>query len=989
MNHLVIGLGGTGGKSIRALRKLIYSERRKRDDNNTNEIEYLYVDSSSEMMSQTDPSWKVLGTSVQLSQASQLRITGEDLAGLLANINNYPGIRGWIGSEGIWREILGTIVGEALGGQKRRLGRFLFARQVNEFNNQARSLVQNLQSNGASNVTFHVVAGLAGGTGSGCVLDVVAQLRKIFTDSQKYRIMLYLLLPDQYPPPNWDTGNYHANGFAALTELNSLSTGAYKPIDVTSGLTLNLKDPFNGAYLIGSENENGYVAKVASEVPQIIAEFLFQKIFVAGTVGLTSIGRMENAENGDGTPETSASSNTGERSKRFLSFGIKRITIPEEEIKEFLTLSFAQQGSHQLRYNNWQESLGFIYEPKNLDTNAIVRAADVQSDWKINDIYLILEESILVSDDPKRQWKSIHTEWESVTPAFKRLAQEQDAKNWLTYLSSSFQKRYDESFRNLGVKEFYRTKGLAKTDMAREVRRLVETRLLDDWKNGIRSLYDITRIVDSLLQLLDERLEAIEGQRLKIDQRLDEVRLQAAGNINEWSSVGILGKAFGKRENIFERQALLLQSLYSDLTRFEATFFAKSLLLEIQSEIRDLKSAIDGLNATINEATSSISRELEERLREKNESDAKGHVIRFYDANVVKGSVKELTTEETIQETHASFVRSCIIGKVGDDPSLTKLSQRLRTADLIDSIITASEQSALTAHANYVIESRKKVLGISILDKLEERYGSDLPGLRLKIHELVNQAGTFLTINPAERDKTAPGIPSGAQVLVAKTIVILPESKKQDGFVGELKGAFKGAMSGDLEFLETSHQQNEITILTLKNLFPVRMIGILPFLQERYNQRVASNPERLEMELHTSGKLASYPSLFAPSSSDLRLAAGENILLGIAFCLIHTSSKGSLIFLSQDDDELDNPPVDLGSSILTAVGTIDFGTVDQLDREVKKLLSKPYDPAKLELAIKEAVNEVKSDMGSNLSDPAYLQLVECARSALKVIREAT
>jgi hypothetical protein len=247
MNHLVIGLGGTGGKSIRALRKLIFSEQ-KLTAKPAQNVDFLYIDSSREMMSQTDPTWKVLDKSVQLPAASQLQITGEDLSSLLDNINNYPGIRNWIGSQSVWKEILGTIVGEALGGQKRRLGRFLFARRIAEFKTKVQTLVQGLQANGDADITFHVIAGLAGGTGSGSIVDVLAQLRNAYTDSRRYRIMPYLLLPDQYPSTNWDTGNYHANSFAALTEINALSTGAYKPVDVSTGSQIDRKDMLNGAY---------------------------------------------------------------------------------------------------------------------------------------------------------------------------------------------------------------------------------------------------------------------------------------------------------------------------------------------------------------------------------------------------------------------------------------------------------------------------------------------------------------------------------------------------------------------------------------------------------------------------------------------------------------------------------------------------------------------------------------------------------------------
>ena len=44
----------------------------------------------------------------------------------------------------------------------------------------------------------------------------VAQIRAMYANPERHRIVPYLLLPDQFPPPNWDTGNYHANGFAAL-----------------------------------------------------------------------------------------------------------------------------------------------------------------------------------------------------------------------------------------------------------------------------------------------------------------------------------------------------------------------------------------------------------------------------------------------------------------------------------------------------------------------------------------------------------------------------------------------------------------------------------------------------------------------------------------------------------------------------------------------------------------------------------------------------
>jgi hypothetical protein len=91
-NHLIIGLGGTGGKIIRALRKTLFQEYRGRRLERVN-LGYLYVDSSQEMMGVDDPTWKILGTSVQLDQAQQVLIREANLVTQLENINSFPGIK--------------------------------------------------------------------------------------------------------------------------------------------------------------------------------------------------------------------------------------------------------------------------------------------------------------------------------------------------------------------------------------------------------------------------------------------------------------------------------------------------------------------------------------------------------------------------------------------------------------------------------------------------------------------------------------------------------------------------------------------------------------------------------------------------------------------------------------------------------------------------------------------------------------------------------
>jgi hypothetical protein len=278
-NNLIIGLGGTGGKILRALRKNVFQEFRS-DDPEIVKLRYLYVDSSKEMMGLDDSSWRILGESVQLPPRSQLLISGGNLNQILDNLSGHPNIQPWIGNRDQWKDILNSIVGETLGGQKRRLGRFLFANKAREFKDHLKQLTGELTTGGNASVTFHICCGLAGGTGSGSIIDVISQIRSIYRDSKMYRIVVYALLPEEIPNPNWDTGNYHSNGFAALTELNALSVGSYQPHDIAErGEKLKLSDPFNGCYVFSNRNENSLQVDVDKTLPGIVADARLNGIY--------------------------------------------------------------------------------------------------------------------------------------------------------------------------------------------------------------------------------------------------------------------------------------------------------------------------------------------------------------------------------------------------------------------------------------------------------------------------------------------------------------------------------------------------------------------------------------------------------------------------------------------------------------------------------------------------------------------------------------
>lgn len=59
-SHILVGLGGTGGKVLKAIKKRIYQEFPDDAARADLPIGFVYVDSTREMMKPGDPSFRVL-----------------------------------------------------------------------------------------------------------------------------------------------------------------------------------------------------------------------------------------------------------------------------------------------------------------------------------------------------------------------------------------------------------------------------------------------------------------------------------------------------------------------------------------------------------------------------------------------------------------------------------------------------------------------------------------------------------------------------------------------------------------------------------------------------------------------------------------------------------------------------------------------------------------------------------------------------------------
>ena len=1036
-NHLIVGLGGTGGKIICAFRRSIHEEYRKkepviyRSDDSGKVAElphkvklgYLYVDSSDALMKPDESSWKVPGDTLQLGMNSQLLITGANLNGVLGNLGAYPNISPWIGDRGEWRDILGSVVDGVLGGQKRRLGRFLFACKANDssegFVSKLKMQVAELRSRSSENtITFHVCTGLAGGTGSGSVIDVISQIRRLYPDKE-HRVVLYCLLPEAQPPPGWDSGNYHANGYGALVELNALAVGAFHPHDVAestgripfSDASGTPVSPFSCAYLFTNENENGRVLDLEKDdVSKMVGSFLFQKIVVSNaTPWSDEFGRMENAENGDGTPECIPGSNIPQRAKRFLTFGIKRLIIPEEEIREFISYSFARQAVLQLQFNNWSATQGYLDMPMNEAFAQYVADVRNHERWRMADPYLNMERGILPAEELEN-WGGVEGDWKAAVNGFLQVAMKSEDSLWIPKLAQLVENHFNTNWRGKGVLDFFRMKEGDMKDQAREIRQRLEQDLWAQWVNGNWSMFDISRLLAELRRFLEEKFDGCGRQIAKFRTLVEDGKSPSplAAKIREnnvtWAKIGPLSAAFGKRKNIIQAQAECFKEFYAARHRVESWSSAAKLLQQILAEVGDLADAVqsntsilaemvkgDTSTAAENKFVGLVER-IEARCQENNVQDLKDQIVKLYDPAEVRSFAGRLLRDEEIQRAQTKAVREAIVTSLGERANFAAFRHKMVRGQLMDLLERVCDAQTLKAH-NYLLAaepSLQRLMGANIVDILARKYSGIPMDLRGFIKELVSSAGNYLRLDSMEEKRTGPG--AAAVTTTTSFAVLLPDGADHPGFRTELEEAFRAAYSQNLKFYQNP-KSTEITMVGIRNLFPLRYVKQVAFLQEKHRERIDRYP-RARLEVHCEGTTESWPPLFLPEGAAVRKGLMAWLLLGKAMQVTReledpeTGTKG-LYLVVKDARGREQRPVFLAANEADLAEAGDPATAFQLESAVRAGLDGEFlhngKRGELSLKLDEALLEMQRAIPNSLDKrrEAYEDAVASAETYLK------
>lgn len=1030
-NHVLVGLGGTGGKVLKAFKKRIFREfSKEKREKLIPAIGFIYVDSTHEMMKPNDPTFRVMGESASFTPDEFVDIKKVDLEQILNNIDSFPGLKYVVKSAESMRTTLGEV--GAAAGQKRRAGRILFAANCNKYLAALNSKYQSLRARTRQDTLHvHIFTGLAGGTGSGSIIDVVAQTRIKYPEST---IDVYAMVPEKDIPDGCQAGRYHQNGYAALKELSALNVGKFLPSNVITGEEhVHFNEVPNkqfGLMLYSNVNENGVVVDSFSELPKLLADSVFFRIFLKEKAGVNDdFLRAWSAENyNDFLVEYNFKSKSGDkeraRTKGVSSFGIKRVIYPETRIIEHISYSISKSLVLQMQYNNFSESTGFRNDAPHKDySEHTTKDEGCMRKWKLDDAHLSLNEKIL---DSEKAVKTIDTFWmETATFNSYDDAKQADSADPYDYNYKFCSDAYEHKFRlKMGVENYYKEKGEDKVikEYVGDIIESIEKHLYTKWYEGQYSMNDLLGICEVVLEYIKKRASKLPEEITKYSEQAEEFLADHNDIVDEASQLGVLNKfVLGRRKDLYIEDQTVLQNLFTAKTNKIATEFQERLMSKLRSAFEEFQAQIMLFIGKLLRSQEVLVNAISDRTRQASGLDTHQSIIEVAEDEKMMKFEQTLTLDRGTMDTLAAFMRK----KIAKGKEFAHFDDLARDIDddTIKEIATKRSEKEEGKEPEEVLYdyieayhnkefSKDRILGINVLEQLKKIL--DNPDkISNFARDIINDSGVFLKLNDGEMSKAFNNNPNPVaephSINREAIIICLPDSEGDDklkDFAQNLQTAMKNEFNSTtgrkINFDVSKDKMNEITIVAVKCCFPIRALEWLPLYHKEYEELINSKSEagqkQARMLLHIEGDGTQLPPLEGEGDGP----KGNEI---IPYLFIATAPCLQIVKFDKDENENEGwctitegewgiKSVNLISKHFTSIMESEDFTSELREKivdAVEGLITNPdlkkSDRDAVVIKINEIMRDVVFKECSSTSSPKFKQFGEAAKKAISMIQK--
>lgn len=1017
-NHLLIGLGGTGGKILKAIKKRLWREFPNDDahgNNSRHSVAFLYVDSNDAMVANPyEQSWHVVGVPQTAcfppNEFLLINTGGTSISDIIYNAQNMPTLRPIITRSTALQRTVGNI--DVAAGQIRRAGRIMFALKANEFVNKITGAYTSLtQITNTNNLHVVIFGGLCGGTGSGSIIDAICLTRKQFPNTRDTRIEVYAQYPEKFT--NWDKGRYYQNGYAALKELNALNCGAWIPYDVTSpGAKYPAESNEFGLVLYSECNQSGTKFQT-DDLPEIVSNHAYHKLFTDEndqthdyfkTLSSEDISEGDKIEKNqyDGSPA---------RTTCIASFGIKRIVYPEKKFKDRAAYELTKDAISKLTYNNYN-STARCYD--NVKQNGVVFTVlnDNLERWKLTKEHLMLDKQVIqFANTQHSDWDSI---WNNATSALSfedAKANDQTTNNAIRGLKDYVNDIFESSFRNrVGCHQWYVNQMSLVNDYALTISKDVESAIFDSWKNGTGgyALNDLPKTATDLISYVRELLEQLPSEQINIKDDIDKFQAIIDSEINQYPNRDNwkLIQSTITKEDAFNNAINVLYNLYCAKTEFESKTFEHALLNQLLIQFSKLGQNIAEFIAAMDKAQ----KEVLSNIAKRNGIVRNMELYEIDNNNVSDFIDYHRHTKADVDTIADEFQKSFVASSIDDSQSFGQIAANMSTRNAVcETVETKVSKVIESFHTNDVQSKRiQPFLGTNVFDQLqnEENASGDPNYLNNFVGKMRQQSEVMLLIDNNQ---------FGLNIAQVGTSDIIPTVYNQQNWlvsypgknlnnqqraysqrvVAALRGVLTTPQNQPPEFDNTYEINNEITIALACNVLPIRCISnwdwIRNELKKKYDNFINQNPDNA-MLLHSEDGLENrLPSLLLEkqpvSQEDFRT-------------YLYIAAVERYIESGKDDNNndgwiLNGEPDDLGNVSKTHVGKKFTDIETAINGNLKELLSnkvRAYLPSikgldgNIKRAKQTSIKQCASDnlQGLNVASPTYKDFYSAMQNACKL-----
>ena len=871
-DNLVIGLGGTGGRVLKELRKRLFDEY----EGIPGVIGFMYIDSSDELTRQDDPSWLTPeGYNAQFTNSEFLDISLPcDGSCLLGHYEAYPYMKGLIDScksLKFYRPHCGAM-------QNRRLGRVLLRARASSFDGMLHLHVAQLQEiTGYNSVNFTIVTGLSGGTGSGCVVSVIGHIWRLYPDA---RITVMATLPPCPPPPGCDTGYYLANSYAALRELNALNIGRLELTDLMTGEKFQPGMPYD-PYLSYCHkrqenkvfrlfvferfyNEYDKISNILYHNLRIQPGYTAEEDYLRATLMYSTITE----------PECDASVREGEvvyaRTKAVGLLGLYRFVYPRQQILRYVAYGVAEQSYNQLLFNNYIESLGYICEP--LPTPPL----DIKElrQWGMDEDHLTLN---VPYDDRYQHFHSFRDEWDNVSSLITGEAAATSEKSKMRDMAERFRSYYDCHFRHEGAERYFQAATACIKYHANLCIGRYESYITEKLMAGEKS---VCNVIDETRLLIDHFRQLRQEAERNESSWSDEIRnLQCEADkiIQRFESAPLLRIFRGQRDILQLKH--VLTDLYVGKTRQCALAYERQLLQVLEARVQETAVAFGEFRYVLTDK-----REEARHLAQK-ETEAPSYT--FYVVNPLRviEFERKLFCNRLVMENLTALTRKRIFEE--EQQPIRRLVSDIRHELKPQHLISLYYDTILQADMEHCDPERLFSTGI-----LQEIQSMPIDSSRLDdmLRTAMSAADVSPLLNDNEMLKAVRNNPFTADVAGfgrACTLVCVhqPTTGREKELIDEFTTAVRALGNHDRQMVEiNNHSDNcdEISIATVCSGFPLRCLKSLPKLKNQYDELLSHNGQQAVAVLHTEDSFTELPSLEVETKAEATCTEQQEMPLSSA-----------------------------------------------------------------------------------------------------------